>query len=184
MEYNVTKVWDEALWLKAEVVYQEAFPGHKGKKRSIIRGMFERKLSALHTWTEAGEIAAMALTSTDRHAQAVIIDHLAVSASRRERGIGLRCVEAIREWAETTEACRSIIIEAEADPTEENADRIRFWLKAGFLQTEYVHHYIWVPETYVAMYVPIAPAFQPSDNGKSLFKVITKYHEKAYRGQD
>ncbi|RAP75856.1 GNAT family N-acetyltransferase [Paenibacillus montanisoli] len=146
--------------------------------------MFERKLCSLHTWNEFGEVAAMALTSTDRVAQVVILDHLAVRASRRGSGLGRACVETIRTWAETSEACRAIIIEVEAEPTAENAERIRFWEKAGFLQTDYVHRYIWVPETYRAMYLPIVPAFKPNDTGKSLFKIITKYHEKAYRNRE
>src|SRR5262245_53710198 len=88
MEYNVTAEWDEALWLEAEAVYTEACPEHKGKNRSIIRRMFERKLSELHTWREAEEVVAMALTSTDHRGHVVILEHLAVRASRRGRGLG------------------------------------------------------------------------------------------------
>lgn len=184
IDYRVTSVWDEILWRKVEPVYREAFPEQRGKSNGVIRRMFERKLSELHTWTEAGEVIAMALTSADRAANVLVLDYLAVRANRRGSGIGWHCVEAIRKWAATSESCRAVIIETEADETEENAERIKFWQKVGFQLTNHVHPYIWVPETYYAMYLPLDPSFKPDDDGKSLFKFITKYHEKAYRGGD
>lgn len=185
MDYLVTSEWDDSLWRKVEPVYREAFPEHRGKSIGVIRRMFERKLSELHTWSEAGKIVAMALTSTDRHAHVLVLDYLAVRANRRGSGLGRHCVEAISQWAVTTQCCSALIIEVEAELTEENAERIRFWRKTGFQLTSYVHPYIWVPETYHAMYLPLEPSFTPGEeDGRSLFKFITNYHEKAYRGGD
>ncbi|MBP3966242.1 GNAT family N-acetyltransferase [Paenibacillus lignilyticus] len=184
INYQVTSNWNESLWRKVEPVYREAFPEHRGKSEGVIRRMFQRKLSELHTWMEAGEVVAMALTATDRGAHVLVIDYLAVRASRRGGGLGRHCVEAISEWAKSSESCRAVVIEVEAERTEENAERIKFWLRTGFQLTSYVHPYIWVPETYQAMYLPLEPAFKPEDDGRSLFKFITKYHEKAYRGGD
>ncbi|WP_227872397.1 GNAT family N-acetyltransferase [Paenibacillus albus] len=185
IDYRVTSKWDENFWREVEPVYREAFPEHRGKSVGVIRRMFERKLSELHTWSEAGHVIAMALTSTDRQAHVLVLDYLAVQASRRGRGLGRHCVEAISEWAASSERCKAIIIEVEAEKTEENAERIRFWQKTGFHLTSYVHPYIWVPETYHAMFLPLDTAYKPDEeDGRPLFKFITKYHEKAYRGGD
>jgi len=183
MEYQTTAVWDEALWLKAELVYEEAFPIHGRKNRSIIRRMFERGISTLHTWSEYSEVVAMALTAINQNAKVLIIDYIAVRHDRRGKGIGQICIKDIQEWAKTTADCRGIVIEVESEPTKENTERIHFWEKAGFRLTDYVHSYIWVPETYRAMYMSLDADSPMRDDGKMLFKYITGYHEKAYRGK-
>lgn len=179
MIYEITTLWDEALWLKAEQVYNEAFPKHGRKNRALIRSMFERGICILHTWSDGPDVVAMALTAINQKARVLIIDYIAVRQAQRGKGVGLACMRDIRIWAEIEAGCEGIVIEVEAEPTAENAERIRFWEKAGFLLTEYVHTYIWVPETYRAMYLSFGE-FQPHE-GRQLFEYITEYHEKAYR---
>ncbi|MCR8635175.1 GNAT family N-acetyltransferase [Paenibacillus radicis (ex Xue et al. 2023)] len=183
MKYHTTAEWDEALWLKAEQVYAEAFPEHGRKNRSLIQRMFKREICNLHTWSEGTDVVAMALTAINRNAKVLIIDYIAVRQNQRGKGLGRKCIEDIRAWAESTADCRGIVIEVEAEPTKENAERIRFWEKVGFHLTDYVHPYIWVPETYRAMYLSFNEDFAPLDDGKTLFSYITDYHEKAYRGK-
>jgi hypothetical protein len=44
-----------------------------------------------------------------------------------------------------------------------------------------VHNYIWVPEPYLAMALPLYETDSIPEDGKTLFRYITKFHEKAYR---
>ncbi|KRE93383.1 hypothetical protein ASG89_07800 [Paenibacillus sp. Soil766] len=179
MIYEITTRWDEALWKKAEQVYNEAFPEHGRKNRALIRNMFERGICQLHTWRIGEDVIAMALTAMNTKARMLIIDYIAVRQEQRGHGVGLACMHDIRNWAESEANCLGIVIEVEAEPSKENADRIRFWERSGFHLTDYVHTYIWVPETYRAMYMSFG-TFEQYD-GRQLFDYITEYHEKAYR---
>ncbi|WP_409346304.1 GNAT family N-acetyltransferase [Paenibacillus sp. MBLB4367] len=184
MIFHTTAQWDEPLWLEAERVYRQAFPEPGSKTRTIIRRMFERNLCRLHTAAENGQVVAMALTGGVRDADVLIIDYLAVDREERGHGIGRMLLDYIEAWAETTEGCRGVVIEVEAEPTSENKGRIRFWERCGYRLTEYVHHYIWVPEPYSAMYKNFDRNRPLPDEGELLFRYITKFHNKAYRGKD
>ncbi|WP_084225034.1 hypothetical protein [Paenibacillus pectinilyticus] len=83
MDYRITDQWDEAVWLQAEPVYQEAFPEHGRKNRALIRRMFERGICMLHTWHEGAEVTAMALTAitqTPRFCSLTILLYVRLSA--------------------------------------------------------------------------------------------------------
>ncbi|MDR6549931.1 GNAT family N-acetyltransferase [Paenibacillus qinlingensis] len=179
MIYEITTSWNEDLWEQAEHVYEEAFPAHGRKNRALIRSMFERGICMLHTWREDAHVIAMALTAWNQAAHVLIVDYIAVGRAQRGQGVGVACMGDIRKWADTA-GCHGIVIEVEAEPSKENAERIRFWEKAGFRLTDYVHTYIWVPETYRAMYLSLGELEQ-QDDGKQLFSYITEYHEQAYR---
>lgn len=181
MIHKITTRWDDALWEEAEPVYKEAFPEHGRKNRALIRSMFERGICMLHTWRKDDKVVAMALTALNAKAHMLIVDYIAVSQEQRGQGVGLACMRDIRNWAANEANCQAIVIEVEAEISMENADRIRFWEKAGFHLTDYVHTYIWVPETYRAMYISLG-AIEAYD-GRQLFDMITEYHEKAYRGR-
>ncbi|MFD1956319.1 GNAT family N-acetyltransferase [Paenibacillus thailandensis] len=184
MEHLVSDQWDEQLWLRAEPIYEEAFPEHGRKSRSIVRRMLDRGLAELHVWQDRGAAVAMAITAIDRSRNLLIIDYIAVSFERRGQGLGLACLNDIRAWARNSRGCKGIVIEVEAERTEENEKRIRFWQKAGFVLTDYVRSYIWVPETYKAMYLKLDESRPvPPPDGKTLFKSIINYHEKAYRNR-
>ncbi|RKP58079.1 GNAT family N-acetyltransferase [Cohnella endophytica] len=187
MDYHTTNQWDENIWREAERVYIEAFPEHGRKSRAVVRRMFERKLCTLHTWTEGMTTIAMALTAIDSSTRLLVIDYLAVREDKRGKGLGRACLADISVWAVTKAHCQGIVIEVEAEDTIENAERIKFWEKVGFRLTDYVHPYIWVPETYRAMYLNLedsqAETYGAND-GKLLFRAITRFHEKAYRGGD
>ncbi len=170
------------MWAEADVIYREAFPEHGRKSEAIVRRMFERDLCTLHVWRIRDEAAAMALTAFDDRASLLIVDYIAVRQSRQGQGIGRSCVLELRDWvAGEKPGCRGIVIEVEAEETEGNARRIRFWESAGFRLTEYVHVYVWVPETYRAMALGFDAAQPLTDDGRELFKAITRYHERAYR---
>ncbi|QJD83053.1 GNAT family N-acetyltransferase [Cohnella herbarum] len=182
MEHRTTDKWNEAMWAEAEQVYHEAFPEHGRKNRAIVRRMFDRRICTLHTWSERDEIVAMALTALNLRARMLVIDYLAVRRTWRGQGVGRLCIENIRDWALTSMPdTRGIVIEVEAEETKENAERVLFWEKVGFRLTDYVHSYIWVPETYRAMFLSFDDSAAIEDDGRSLFKAITQYHEKAYR---
>ncbi|WP_127578891.1 GNAT family N-acetyltransferase [Paenibacillus koleovorans] len=181
--YRVTDEWEEALWDAAERIYEEAFPLDGKKSRAIIQRMFERRLCQLHMlWRRDGELVGMALTGIDRQAGAVLIDYIAVRKDARGEGAGRQLLNRIKLWARESCDCRGIIVEVECEPTEENRRRIHFWEKNGFVLTSYVHKYIWVPEPYQAMVFHFDDIKDrlPED-GKQLFRSITRFHEKAYR---
>ncbi|MFK7695560.1 GNAT family N-acetyltransferase [Paenibacillus sp. HJGM_3] len=182
MNYYTTSVWQEAVWQQAEPIYNQAFPEHGRKPVAIIRRMFDRGLCQLHIASEpSGRPAAMALSGIDRAAQAVIIDYLAVLPDLRSQGYGTSLLNYIIDWAKKVPGCKGIVVEAEAEPTPANERRIYFWERNGFRLTDYVHHYIWVPEPYRAL----ALSFREEDplpvDGRLLFRTITRFHQRAYR---
>jgi GNAT superfamily N-acetyltransferase len=179
LDYLTTAEWNEDIWIKAERIYQQAFPKEGRKSRSIIRRMLEKKMCQLHTATEADEVIAMALTALNKQASLLIIDYLAIREDLRSKGYGKLLINYIKKWAETV-GCIGIIVEVESEPTLDNIRRIRFWEGCGFLLTEYVHHYIWVPETYRAMYLNLNQVSGLPENGKALFNYINDFHKKAY----
>ncbi|TBL80311.1 GNAT family N-acetyltransferase [Paenibacillus thalictri] len=181
LEYRITDKWDDELWAAAERIYEEAFPLDGKKSRDIIRRMFERNMCELHTMTQGPEVVGMALTGSDRQAGALLIDYLAVRQHLRGNGYGRLLLDRIKQWAHSVTGCKGIIVEVEADPTEENEQRIRFWETCGFRITGYVHQYIWVPEPYRAMYLNFDETDPLPEDGETLFGSITRFHEKAYR---
>ncbi|HZG13865.1 MAG TPA: GNAT family N-acetyltransferase [Candidatus Bathyarchaeia archaeon] len=181
-EYRITEEWDEAFWVDVEKIYEEAFPLSGKKSRDIIRRMFEKHMCQLHTIGQGSEVVGMALTGIDPKADALLIDYLAVRKDARGHGYGRRLLECIKEWAGAHAGCKGIIVEVEADLTEENHKRIQFWEANGFHLTAYVHHYIWVPEPYQAMFFNFDETDRLPEDGKILFRSITRFHQKAYRG--
>lgn len=179
--YFTAAEWDEELWLRAELIYHQAFPEHGRKNRSIIRQMFDRGMCQLHLVAEDSEGIAMALTGMDRKSHTLIIDYLAVEERYRGRGYGRLLIDYLITWAEESAGCNGIVIEVEADSSPENSRRIRFWERCGFRLTDYVHSYIWVPEPYRAMHLDFYPDHPLSEDGKVLFRIITDFHNHAYR---
>lgn len=182
MEHKVINEWDESLWNEVEVIYEEAFPLEGKKSRDIIRRMFAKRMCQLHTLVSGAGIVGMALTGIDQKANALIIDYIAVRKDFRGKGLGRQLLELIKSWASSVAGCTGIIVEVESEPTEENLERIRFWERNGFHLTPYVHQYIWVPEPYQAMYLNFDESNPLPEDGKTLFRSITRFHEKAYRG--
>lgn len=180
LEYRITDEWDEELWDEAEPIYEQAFPSGR-KSRGIIRHMFEIKMCQLHTISQDSETVGMALTGIDEQAGAVLIDYVAVSAEARGSGLGGLLLDRIKEWSRTVQGCKGIIVEVESEPTEENRVRKHFWEKNGFVLTDYVHQYIWVPEPYQAMYYNFNESHPLPVDGRALFRSITRFHENAYR---
>ncbi|CAG7646027.1 hypothetical protein PAESOLCIP111_05082 [Paenibacillus solanacearum] len=180
--YHVTDTWDEARWDAAEPIYEQSFPGDGKKNRGIIRRMFERGMCQLHTIAQGQETVGMALTGFDREADALIIDYLAVRQTMRGSGYGGYMLDRIKQWSRLTDAqCRGIIVEVESDQIEANRRRIRFWEANGFHLTDYIHQYIWVPEPYQAMYCNFDETSPLPKDGETLFRSITRFHERAYR---
>ncbi|MFE5320460.1 GNAT family N-acetyltransferase [Paenibacillus sp. NPDC056579] len=180
LEYRITDEWDEALWNEAEPIYEQAFPSG-AKSRGIIRHMFEIKMCQLHTIAQDSLTLGMALTGIDEKAGAVLIDYIAVSGEARGRGYGGLLLDRIKQWSRTVQGCKGIIVEVESDPNEENRKRKHFWENNGFILTDYVHQYIWVPEPYQAMYFNFDELYPLPADGRTLFRSITRFHEKAYR---
>ncbi|EFM10221.1 GCN5-related N-acetyltransferase [Paenibacillus curdlanolyticus YK9] len=182
MDYQITDDWDEERWQAAERIYEQAFPLDGKKSRDIIRGMFAKRMCQLHTIAYGTEIVGMALTGIDQRVGAVIIDYIAVRADYRGTGVGRSLLDRIKQWGHETAGCKGIIVEVESEATAENWQRKHFWQSNGFQLTDYVHRYIWVPETYQAMVMSFDEREPLPEDGKLLFRSITRFHEKAYRG--
>jgi GNAT superfamily N-acetyltransferase len=165
-------------WKQAMELYIQAFPSRKAD--NIITGMFAKRISWLHTEATSGEVSAMAITGLIPEEKWLLIDYLAVRTEKRGQGIGRQFVRDLADWARNERKLSGLLLEAEADPGSENANRIRFWERCGFILTEYVHHYIWVPETYRAMYLPFGSDFRLKDRGESLFRCIESFHKKSF----
>jgi GNAT superfamily N-acetyltransferase len=180
IDYDTIAEWNEELWTKAELIYNQAFPAEGRKTRAIIQRMFEKRMCQLHLATEGAETIAMALTGVNDQAHVVILDYIAIREDLRGNGYGGLFMDYIKKWAETTSACLAIVLEVEAEPTPDNIRRIHFWEKCGFRLTEYVHHYIWVPEPYDAMYLNFNQDNYLTADGEKLFHYITQFHKKAY----
>lgn len=179
MEFQTTAEWNEKRWRQAEPIYNEAFPEHGRKTEGVIRRMFAKRMCELHTGSVGGEVVAMALTGFDSGLNARLIDYIAVQREARGHGGGRALIDYI--GARAAEAgCKGIVVEVEADPTEENSRRIRFWVRCGFRLTGYVHHYIWVPEPYRAMFLSFRDDDPLPADGETLFGAITRFHRKAY----
>lgn len=183
MRYVTTGHWDEALWNLAEVVYEEAFPEHGRKKRSLIRSMLERGLIFLHAALDGEKAAAMAITGRLEPINALLIDYIAVREELRGQGRGREWLAYLRHWAEKERHLDGIVIEIEAEPSPENLKRLRFWENCGFRPTAYVHRYIWVPEPYRALILPLRPEIRLPEDGETLFRSITAFHKRAYSGK-
>jgi GNAT superfamily N-acetyltransferase len=180
MDYHTADEWNEELWVKAERIYHRAFPEEGRKNRAIIRRMFEKHMCHLHTASDNTEVIAMALTGINKEACALLIDYMAIREDLRSKGYGREFMNYIQNWAKTTAGCKGIVVEVEAEPTQDNDRRIRFWEKCGFRLTDYVHHYIWVPEPYRAMYLNFNQERRLADDGEKLFRYINQFHKKAY----
>ncbi len=176
--------WNEKVWQQIKPIYEEAFI-HGAKPEKIIRQMLDRKIAFLHAGYEGDKLVAMALTGLGRsdQQQTMIIDYMAIRHDRRGRGEGRLFFNILRDWGIAHHRIDAIIIEAEAEDTQENRERIIFWEKCGFQPTSYVHHYIWIPETYRALVLPLQPDFQITDDGQSIFAQITDFHERSFRKQ-
>ncbi len=180
MRHIIWNRWDETQWQQIAPLYRQAFP-NGAKTKEIIKIMFDKRMCELHAGImDNEEPAAMALTGRADNIHALIIDYFAVRRDLRNQGIGSEFLRLIQAWAKERQRLEGIIIEAEAAPTEENDRRRQFWMRNGFRQTEYVHRYIWVPETYQALYLPFGEGARLPEDGESLFRHITAFHRRAY----
>ncbi|MFB9328509.1 GNAT family N-acetyltransferase [Paenibacillus aurantiacus] len=179
MELTTMHELDAFWWQKTKPMYMSAF-GNGGKTEQVIRRMFERRLALFHVFHEHNEAYGMAFSSISSDRKALIVDYLTVNDEQRGHGHGREFVRALLNWG-SEQRLQAVIIEVESDPSPVNLARIRFWEKCGFSITDYVHHYIWVPEPYRAMYAKLDPhAELPFTDGQKLFRYITNFHRKAY----
>lgn len=180
MRIKTVGTWDDELWQDAWPLYSEAF-GEKGAKPvHIIRNMFTQGIAELHVGYNKSRAVSMALTGKLLSDKVMIIDYLAVSEKERGSGLGKYLVDYLREKA-ASEGYQKLVIEAESEETPNNTRRIHFWLSCGFFLTQYVHHYIWVPETYHAMFVPLNGDSRKV-TGEELFEHINTFHRLSFRG--
>lgn len=178
MEIRMLEQLDDTLWPEARQLYLDAFP--EGKPIRIIENTFAKGVGLLFVGLRDGQVASMALAGPLRNAKALLIDYIAVRPELRHHGLGAALVAEIVSYARST-GLDGLILEAEAGPEPENAERVRFWERCGFTLTPYVHQYIWVPEPYRAMYLTFDPARPLPTAGRELFKHIGGYHSYVFR---
>ncbi|MCM3764558.1 GNAT family N-acetyltransferase [Neobacillus niacini] len=182
MQVKTVDSWNEELCKQVSRIYEQAFAGKGAKPEKILRNMFRKKLCFLHVGFIEDEVVAMAITGELKGIEALLIDYLAVDEGFQHRGIGLQMVEMIKDWCLSDGRFNGMVIETEADMTPDNLARIQFWKKCGFTITDYVHHYIWVPETYRAMFVKLVSDSVLPDNGEQVFRFIGMFHKASYQG--
>jgi GNAT superfamily N-acetyltransferase len=180
LEFLTIDHWDEQMWERAGHIYHEAFDRKGAKPDKVLRNMFNKGIGFLHLGLDHHNIVALAISGRIKGKSAVIIDYLAVHQDNRNKGIGGKLMNYIREWS-NSEGAKSIIIEVEAERTSENLARINFWRKCGFTLTDYIHQYIWVPEPYQAMYLNLLPDAVELKNGESLFSYISQFHRQSFQ---
>lgn len=179
MEYKTICHWDEELWGKASIVYHQAFGVHAAKPDKIIRNMFRKGLCYLHIAFDQNEMIAMALTGKIRGGKTLLIDYLAISEKKRNQGIGLEFMEELKVWA-NKEHVDSLLIEVEYQIASEKA-LVHFWERCGFVLSEYIHQYTWVPQPYQAMYLKLRKDSKLPTTGKELFIYIEQFHKESYK---
>lgn len=172
---------DEQLWPQATELYSRTFP--EGKPLRIIDAMFRKRIAYLHVAMDNRGVMAMAITGQVAKGKLLLIDYLAVREDRRRSGFGQLFLAAIRDWAQRELHVEGLLIEAEYGTSADDEHRVRFWQRCGFVLTEYVHSYIWVPERYRAMYARLTQTADIPDDGKRLFKYISDYHNRSFRGE-
>ncbi|WP_251550692.1 GNAT family N-acetyltransferase [Neobacillus muris] len=181
VEFKTFEGWHQEIWEKVRPIYEQAFSNRGGKPEKVIRYMLLKGISSLHIAYIGDRAVGMALTGCLNGGRALVIDYLAVDQDYRNQGIGRKLVAYIKRWATEKGLFDSIIIEIEADHSDENSKRRHFWEECHFTLTDYVHHYIWVPEPYQAMYLPLVPASNVPVEGKALFRYIGKFHKESFR---
>jgi GNAT superfamily N-acetyltransferase len=185
LEFNTINQWDEKLWDdQVFPIYHQAFDGKGAKPEKIIRNMFRKRLCYLHLGMAESQVVAMALTGKLEGTHALLIDYMAVHHKWQHQGIGKKMMGYIQEWSITKEKMKSLVIEVESEDSTETISRNRFWEKCGFTLTEYIHHYVWVPESYRAMFLKMVPDTNLPEKGEELFKLIEKFHKTSYQGAD
>ncbi|WP_462413507.1 GNAT family N-acetyltransferase [Neobacillus sp. Marseille-QA0830] len=182
MEFRTFDGWNREIWEKVSHIYQQAFATKGGKPEKVIRNMLMKELCTLHIVYMEDRAVGMALTGRLKGHSALIIDYLAVDQALRNQGIGRRLVHYIINWASTSGRFDRIIIEVEAEASEQNNGRKHFWQECGFTPTDYFHQYIWVPEPYQAMYLHLDPDSADREDGKELFRYIGKFHKESFKG--
>ncbi|TRZ39981.1 GNAT family N-acetyltransferase [Niallia circulans] len=178
MEIKTVAKWDEELWQDANTIYKEAF-GEKGAKPvKIIKNMLAKGIAELHVGYSDAKPIVMALTGKLTHEKVMLIDYLAVLEKERNHGIGKQFVTLMSQKA-MSEGYEMLIIEAESETTPDNLRRMAFWQTCGFYLTSYIHTYIWVPETYQAMYLPLTNK-ETKKHGEELFVYVNTFHRMSF----
>ncbi|MEH7108621.1 GNAT family N-acetyltransferase [Bacillus sp. JJ1764] len=181
MEFRTYDYWDDKIWAEAGPIYEKAFAGKGAKPEKVIRNMFKKQICFLQIGLIDEKAVAIALTGKLPGNHGLVIDYMAVREDWQHLGIGREMVDRIKYWAISKNEIERMMIEVEAESTAENLSRIHFWENCGFSLSDYVHHYIWVPEPYKAMYLDLVPGtFLQS--GKELFQYIGQFHKFSFQG--
>jgi GNAT superfamily N-acetyltransferase len=180
MDFISIDHWDDSLWEKASIIYEEAFGTSGAKSEKTIRNMFAKEICFLHVLVNDGVAVGMALTGKLKNTRSLLIDYIAVRRENRNQGIGQQLLNHIKEWSTSVQQLEAIIIEVESEPTPENLARIKFWQQNEFQLTDYIHQYIWVPEPYKAMYCKLSSDAKIPQNGEALFHLIVQFHKESF----
>src|SRR3954470_13173675 len=132
MEFRTIDHWVEELWQKWRIVYDDVFDHTNAKSEKIILNMFQKQTFYFHLALEGSEVCAIALSGKLPGTRWLLVDYFVVQVKKRNRGIGKLMIDYLKRWAMADGQIDSLIIEVEAEETEENLARIQFWKKCGF----------------------------------------------------
>lgn len=174
--------WDDEIWQKWRIVYEEVFGSKGAKPEQVIQNMFRKQMCSFHIGINGSEVYVIALTGKLNGTSLLLIDYLAVAKKHQNKGYGKLMVDYIREWAVNSKQYDGIVIEVEAESTPINQKRVQFWLQCGFILTKYIHDYKVVPEPYRAMYVKLIPNACIPEKEEEFFQLMGKFHRKSFQG--
>ncbi|HZG57989.1 GNAT family N-acetyltransferase [Paenibacillus sp.] len=180
LHFDTLTAWDEDAWRGAAPIFDEAFAPQGRKTHKMVRKIVDTSAGLLHLASADGVPVAMAVTGFLPELGALLIDYVAVREAHRSRGVGRRMIGYLEEEA-LRRGLRGLVIEIEAEANAANEGRERFWTSLGFVRTDYVHKYRWVPETYRALYKELTRDAGLPRDGETLFDAITRFHGKIWR---
>lgn len=179
MELELSEKPEDNVWTEALSLYHQAFPAQGRKPDAILKRMLDSGISLLATFTESQVMKAMAVCGVLDKPKLLLLDYLTVRETVRGQGTGGAFVARLADWARS-QGLRGLLVEAEAEDTPENEARLRFWENCGFVRTDYIHQYIWVPEPYRALILCFESGGSRPPEGQTLFRHISEFHRRSF----
>lgn len=131
-DFSARKISSAPQWLRVYGLYRRAFPRDERKPFHMILSMWHGGKTDVWYFEQDGRFAGFA--STINGAELILLDYLAVPERLRDRGVGSRALQALKQGYRG----KGLFVEIE-DPHEaapnrhERVRRKRFYLNNGFV---------------------------------------------------